>query len=113
MRGRIIKGVGKDVPIKTNEHGGSQSDVPYRFDLLDPEAMFAMTRVLAEGAEKYGENNWHKISVEDHLNHALIHIYAYLAGDRSDEHLSHLMCRALFAEGVALKQERENSSWPF
>jgi hypothetical protein len=99
----IVKGVGKDEPRVVNERGGSQSKVHYRFDLLDPKAMFEMTKVLAEGAEKYGENNWKLIDVEDHLNHLLIHVYAYLAGDRTDDHLSHAMCRAMFAMGVELE----------
>jgi 2-hydroxychromene-2-carboxylate isomerase len=33
----------------------------------------------------------------------IMHAYAYLAGDRTDEHLSHAMCRAMFAQGVALQ----------
>jgi hypothetical protein len=97
----MIEGVGKDEPIMTNEQGGKQSQVQYRFDLADPKAMFAMCKVLKEGFDKYGgDENWRKIPIEDHLNHLLIHTYAYLAGDRQDEHLSHIMCRALFAQGV-------------
>jgi len=36
-----------------------------------------------------------------------MHVYAYLAGDRSDEHLSHIMCRAMFAQGVAAAEKKE------
>lgn len=104
LKEQTVKGVGKDAPIVTNEKGGKQSKVLYRFDLLDPGAMFEMTKVLEEGTHKYQENNWHNISVKEHLNHMLIHTYAYLAGDLSDEHLSHIMCRAMFAQGVALKE---------
>lgn len=100
----VLSGIGKIVsptaPITTNEQGGSQSHVPVRFDLIDGRAMFAMASVLHEGAEKYGPNNWRKIPIEDHLNHLIMHAYAYLAGDRTDEHLSHIMCRAMFAQGV-------------
>ena len=99
---KTVDGVGPDAPTVINEKGGKQSKVLYRFDLLDPMAMFEMTRVLEEGAKKYGENNWHNIPVVDHLNHMLIHAYAYLAGDRSDEHLSHIMCRAMFAQAVEI-----------
>lgn len=103
----IIKGVGKDAPTVTNDQGGKQSKVLYRFDLLDPLAMFEMTNVLTVGAEKYGEDNWRKISVNEHLNHMIIHTYAYLAGDKSDDHLSHIMCRAMFAQGV--EKQKVNS----
>jgi len=101
----MIQGVGKDEPMVVNEKGGKQSRVHYRFDLVDPHAMFEMCRVLREGAEKYGEENWRKVSVRDHLNHLLIHVYAYLAGDRQDDHLSHAFCRAM----MALAVEREGS----
>jgi hypothetical protein len=83
-----------------NEHGGKQSKVDARFDLIDGHSIFAMASVLHEGAEKYGANNWRLISVEDHLNHLIMHAYAFLAGDRSDDHLSHIMCRAMFADSV-------------
>jgi len=95
--------VNPDAPITTNEHGGSQSDVPVRFDLIDAKAMFEMAKVLDHGAKKYGANNWRLIPVEDHINHLLMHAYAYLAGDRTDDHLSHALCRATFALGVSLQ----------
>lgn len=95
-----IAGVGPDTPTATNSLGGSQSDVPYRFDLIDGPAMFAVANVLAVGAAKYGANNWRAIDVEDHLNHLIMHAYAWLAGDTSDDHLSHICCRAIFAAGV-------------
>lgn len=102
----VIKGVGQDAPTVVNGNGGRQSAVLYRFDLLDPKAMFEMTRVLDEGFKKYGAGeNWRKISIADHLNHMLIHAYAFLAGDTSDDHLSHIMCRAMFAQAVALQDD--------
>ncbi len=100
----ISKVVSPDAERITNEKGGSQSHVPVRFDLIDAAALFEMAKVLHEGAVKYGEDNWRKIDVPDHLNHLIMHAYAYLSGDRTDEHLSHIMCRATFAQGVALEQ---------
>lgn len=100
--------VSPDVETHVNEAGGKQSKVPVRFDLIDAKALFEMAKVLHEGAEKYGENNWRLISVEDHLNHLIMHAYAYLAGDRTDEHLSHIMCRATFAQGVAITEEEQD-----
>jgi Domain of unknown function (DUF5664) len=93
---------GPEAPTIVNEKGGGQSHVPARFDLVDGKAMFAMAAVLHQGAEKYGVDNWRKIDVQDHLNHLIMHAYAYLAGDRSDEHLSHIMCRSMFAQAVAI-----------
>ena len=104
----LVKGVGKDEPTTINEKGGAQSETLYRFDLVDPLAMMEMCKVLKEGSDKYGKygfENWRNIPIYEHLNHLLIHTYAYLAGDESDEHLSHIMCRAMFAQGVAVQNE--------
>ena len=103
---RVVFGVGKDAPTTVNEAGGKQSDSPYRCDLLPAHAVLAVAAVLKHGADKYGENNWRKITVADNLNHAMTHIFAYLAGDEQDDHLEHAACRILFAldlkrEGVA------------
>ena len=92
-----------DAPTTTNERGGSQSLVPVRFDLIDGPALFEMAAVLHTGAEKYGADNWRKIDIPDHLNHLIMHSYAYLSGDHSDAHLSHIMCRAMFAQAVAIQ----------
>lgn len=83
--------------LETNEAGGKQSKIPARCDLLPPLATLAVAQVLHGGAEKYGVNNWHSIPVESHLNHALVHVFAYLAGDRQDLHLDHAACRLLMA----------------
>ncbi|MDK2933582.1 MAG: hypothetical protein PWP27_1392 [Clostridiales bacterium] len=94
---KVIKGVGPDAEISVNEKGGKQSKALYRMDLIDPYAILKAAKVLAEGAEKYGKDNWRLIPCEDHINHAIIHFYSWLAGDRSDEHLAHALCRAIFA----------------
>lgn len=99
--------VGPDRPIETNANGGSQSSIPVRFDLIDGPALFNMATVLKEGADKYGANNWRQIPVEDHLNHLIMHAYAFLSGDESDEHLSHIMCRAMFAQGVQIEKGKK------
>jgi hypothetical protein len=96
-----IEGVGPNVGIATNEQGGMQSETPYRFDLKPPESEFAAARVYAEGAKRYAPDNWRKISVRDHLNHLLQHVYAYLAGDTQDDHLAHAICRAEMAYAVS------------
>lgn len=100
--------VSPDAPVTVNEKGGAQSDVPVRFDLIDARAMFEMAKVLDHGAKKYGANNWRSIPVDDHLNHLLMHTFAYLAGDRTDDHLSHILCRATFALGVTLQDVKPN-----
>lgn len=93
----IIDGVGTDAPTVTNERGGKQSHSPFRCDLLPPRAVLAVASVLRDGAAKYGDGNWRSIPVGDHLNHALSHVFAWLAGDTQDDHLAHAACRLVFA----------------
>ncbi len=100
--------VSPDAERVVNEAGGSQSYIPGRFDLFDGAAMFEMARVMGEGAEKHGEQNWRMIPLDDHLNHLLMHVFAYLAGDRTDEHLSHIMCRAMMAQACEIQDLERN-----
>lgn len=66
------------------------------------KAMFAMTKVLHEGRIKYGsDENWRLIPPREHWNHLVIHAFAWLVGDKSDDHLSHIMCRAMFLYATA------------
>jgi len=92
-----VAGLSPHEPITTNKKGGKQSATLYRFDLIPPSALFDVARIVAQGSEKYGDNNWKKIETESHINHALQHLYAWLEGDESDEHLAHAACRCLFA----------------
>ncbi|WP_461570741.1 dATP/dGTP diphosphohydrolase domain-containing protein [Thermincola ferriacetica] len=92
-----IIGVGPDTPEHINEAGGRESDIPYRCDLLGARAILEIARILYKGAKKYKENNWRLISCRSHINHALTHIFAYLAGDTQDEHLEHALCRMMMA----------------
>lgn len=96
-RNNHIEGIGPDTPTVTNEHGGKQSDSQHRCDLLPARAVLAIAKVLNEGSRKYGDNNWRRIPRREHLNHALTHLFALLADDAQDDHLSHAACRLLFA----------------
>jgi len=99
-----IKGVASE-EITTNEAGGKQSALPYRFDLIDAKAMFALAGVMYEGTKKYDVDNWRKISVDEHLNHAESHIWAHKAGDKQDSHLSHAYTRMMMALAVSLQNK--------
>lgn len=86
-----------NLPIITNEHGGKQSDTVGRFDLIPGEALVSLAGVYGAGAKKYTENNWHKITEQDHINHALEHLAFYQMGDSSEPHLDHALCRLSMA----------------
>lgn len=93
----MIKGIGKDAPVTTNNAGGKQSIAPYACELLPPRAILSVAKVMGDGAEKYEKDNWRKIPRSDHLRKMLTHVFAWLAGDRQDDHLEHAACRMLMA----------------
>ncbi len=105
-RGMSVPGVGPDAPTIITEKGGKHSDSPYRVDLLDPRAILKAAAVMKKGAEKYGEENWRGNSARTHVSHLLNHAFAWLAGDRSDDHLSHAVCRAIMACAKEIEGEK-------
>jgi hypothetical protein len=105
-RGLAYVGLAPDAPVEQNEQGGLQSVVEGRFDLIPPIAAFELAKVMQHGAEKYSPRNWEKIPVESHLNHLLMHVFAYLAGDRQEEHLTHALARA----AMAVEKEKLNAA---
>lgn len=61
-----------------------------RYDLVSHVGMRRLAETCAEGAAKYGDRNWEKgMPVTVMLNHGLRHIFMYLAGDASEDHLAH------------------------
>lgn len=69
-----------------------------RFDLISPIGLSRVAATCAEGAQKYGDYNWEKgMPISDLLNHGLRHLYLYLAGDRSEDHLAHAAWNVLGA----------------
>ena len=98
-----IEGVGKEV-----EQIDGIAAIPYDFTGIDPKAMFAMAKVMAEGLKNHTRGGWRKVPLEKHLNNALSHIWAYLAGDKQDEHLAHALCRAMFAVALEIEEKERN-----
>ncbi len=63
-----------------------------RFDLISPQALRRLAATYAEGAVKYGDNNFRKgMEFSNVINHVLTHINTYLSGSDPDgeDHLSH------------------------
>lgn len=74
---------------------------PYRCDLLPPRALLDVAAVLRDGSEKHGPDAWRALPVAGHVNHALAHLLAFLAGDTQEAHLAHAAARLLFAGELA------------
>lgn len=96
--------------VLINERGGKQSHVPERYDLVDPDALRVMAGILGTGAAKYGTENWRLIELNDHVNHAIAHLYEVLRLDRLgwlglEDDLGNALCRVMFA--VAMREERK------
>lgn len=74
-----------------------------RFDLITPIGLRRLAETCAEGAKKYGSHNWLRgIPASEMLNHAIRHIYLWLEGDASEDHLAHAAWNIL---GVAHFEE--------
>ncbi len=87
QRMKTIKGDG--VEYTTGAVRSSDAEQT-RYDLISPIGLEAVARAAAEGAEKYSNFNWEKgMPIDDLLNHALRHVFCFLAGDRTEDHLGH------------------------
>lgn len=92
-----IASLSPDLPTETTPQGGRHSAIGVALHQLDPALMLALGKVLYSGTQKYGRNNWRDISVEDHINHALNHIWGHALGDDQDDHMVHAILRLMFA----------------
>ena len=73
-----------------------------RMDLIPPEAVFALARVLTYGAAKYEDRNWEKGMAWSRPYAALMrHMLAWWGGEDKDpetrySHLWHALCCVVF-----------------
>lgn len=69
-----------------------------RYDLISPIGLRRLAETCHEGAVKYSDYNWEKgMPIADLVNHAVAHLYAYMSGDRSEDHLAHAAWNCLGA----------------
>lgn len=100
-----MTGLSEREAIHENEQGGKQHKRPYRSQAVMPKACLAVSAVRCKAYEEYGyaDDNYKQIPLDEHLGRALTHIWAYLAGDKSNDHLSHAACRLLMALELELE----------
>ena len=90
------------VPVVTCDDGtGKQSKLLRDWTLVPWDAMALVVQVLEGARVKYGKENWKTIPVFEHYQHLIEHSIAVnqCLGDEelTIEHLTHVVCRALFA----------------
>ena len=98
--------------IKNNFGPGVKHDEgKNRLDLIEPEFIEGVGKVLTFGADKYEPNNWQKVEdAEDrYYAAALRHLIAWRKGEKTDpesglSHLDHAACNIMFLA----HWEREN-----
>lgn len=85
--------------------GGQRDKVEERFDLVPPDAMLAVAKAMSEGAAKYGDENWRGLPIDNIVNHAVRHVFLWMSGDRSEDHLGHAAAGMLMAKDMEVRNE--------
>lgn len=84
----ITKDSGQREDFATGARRDTQEGKP-RYDLIPVEALKRLALLYARGAEKYGESNWQKgIPYSRVLASLLRHVYAWVEGDDTEDHLA-------------------------
>ena len=76
-----------------------------RLDLIEPEFIEGVGKVLTFGADKYEPNNWQKVEDAKDRYYAatLRHLIAWRKGEKTDpesglSHLDHVACNIMFLQ---------------
>lgn len=102
----LIEGMDSEREIQTNDAGGKQHARPYRSEALPPLAILAVSNVRWKAHEEHGydDENYKLIDRREHVGRAITHLFSWLYGDTSNDHLAHAATRVLFA----LEEELED-----
>jgi hypothetical protein len=102
----------------TFSSGASSSGMKPRYDLIPSWALERIAKRFAEGAKKYGENNWQKGVTDkefiiDRMNHMVEHLYKKIEAVRAgeinpDDDMAAVILNAIFVMG----HERATSTQP-
>lgn len=81
--------------VETFSSGAKRSTSKPPYTWISVELLKRVAAVWQAGAVKYGKGNWQKGGedfISDIPNHCLEHLYSFLAGDATEDHLAHLVC---------------------
>jgi type I restriction-modification system DNA methylase subunit len=103
------KDSGKREQFTTGMERDTNDNKP-RYDLIWLPGIRRVAELMARGAKKYTARNWEKASTEEELNRfkesALRHMYQYLEGDRSEDHMAAVVFNLFGAEHVLSKLQK-------
>ena len=76
--------------------------IPFAYHLVPLEGLAKVAAVMKAGEDR--GNGWKEIPVEEHINHAISHMIAYLEGRHAQHHLANAGCRILMALDLDKKE---------
>ena len=92
-------------PILDGRYDGNICYIPFAYHLIPIEGMAKMAAVMRQG-ELAGkpDDGWRMVPVKEHINHAISHLLAYVAGRHKEPHLANASCRVLMALDLDRKE---------
>lgn len=72
-----------------------------------PNIILMIAKTMEYGIGRYKLNNWRLIPEEDHINHALTHLFMAEIGNTDDDHIAHFYTRIMMAYATKPSKEFE------
>lgn len=95
----------KSAVVTSSTAGRKDDQGKNRLDLIEPEFIEGVGKVLTFGAEKYEENSWQKVDNAENRYYAaaMRHLLAWRKGEKIDpesglNHLDHVACNIMFLQ---------------
>lgn len=94
--------------MENKELGTRDNKGKLKWSLVDYKALEPMVRVLMQGEEHYGRDNWKKgLPYTEICESLLRHVYSFLDGNNRDSkskllEVGHILCNALFLSYMVL-----------
>lgn len=85
------------------KHNHNIGFIPFAYHLVPLEGLARVAAVMRKG-ERKNRNGWEQVPVEEHINHAISHLIAYLRGRHAEHHLANAGCRVLMALDLDRKE---------